>query len=201
MSINTLANAAAARRSDMAPLDTVPKGLDEIARVSATPPTTNPQSQAGAVPGKNATQIETTFNVLFGYIPTEILTLYVAVVAAIHQPNNTTSADWITFIIFLVATPIVVWLVYGAKVKASENRMAFAWAVLPLWEMIAATIAYSAWAFALPNNPFTALSWYSAGLSGVVVLAASTVLGLLSPFFQRPLQATPKPQSSPVMPS
>lgn len=42
---------------------------------------------------------------------------------------------------------------------------------------------------ALPNTPFAEFTdWYSAALSGVMVLVASTVLGLLAPFFQRPLK-------------
>ena len=78
MSINALANAAAARRSDISPVDTVPKGLAEIARAAATPPTAEGIPSPSAGPGETAAQIDTAFNVLFGYIPTEILTLYVA---------------------------------------------------------------------------------------------------------------------------
>jgi TctA family transporter len=77
-------------------------------------------------------------NVLFGYIPTEVLTLYVAILAAIGsakpKPGSVSPAFWITF-----------------------------WVFLALY------------------------SWYSTGLAGVAVLVASTVLGLLAPFFQRPL--------------
>src|SRR6266478_7309036 len=53
----------------------------------------------------------------------EILTLYVAVLAAVQQPNKVTSADWTAFWGFLVATPVVVWLVYGAKVKAANKPL------------------------------------------------------------------------------
>lgn len=189
MSINSLANAAAARRPDMAPLDVVPEGLDEIARASFTTPTadldTAPAPGGGTLQG--AASIDTAFNVLFGYIPTEVLTLYVAVLASIQQPNKVTQAMWITFWCFLIATPIVVWLVYGAKLKAAQKPLPFRYGVWPVWEMFAATVAYSAWAFALPNSPFHEQSWYSAALSGVIVLVASTVLGLIAPFFQRPL--------------
>ena len=103
MSINALANAAAARRSDISPVDTVPKGLAEIARAAATPPTAEGIPSASAGPGETAAQIDTAFNVLFGYIPTEILTLYVAVLAAVHE-EKITAAHWIAFWSFLVAT-------------------------------------------------------------------------------------------------
>ncbi len=39
MSINAMTNAAAARRPDTFPLNTVPQGLTEIARATTTTPT------------------------------------------------------------------------------------------------------------------------------------------------------------------
>jgi hypothetical protein len=189
MSINSLANAAAARRPDFPPFNSVPQRLEEIAAAAATLPTPSP----GGVPpqqppaAQSANAVNTALNLLFGYIPTEVLTLYVAVLAAIQKPAIVTRAEWITLWGFLVATPIVVWLVYGAKVKAAQKQMPVAPRTWPVWEMFAATVAYCAWAFALPNTPFASYSWYSAALSGIAVLVASTVLGLLAPFFQRPL--------------
>lgn len=191
MSINSLANAAAARRSDFFPLNTMPRGLTEIAAAaytspapSATVPGSQPvQTQAG----QSAGAFNTALNVLFGHIPTEILTLYVAVLAAIQQPGTVTHGQWITFWAFLGATPIVVWLVFAAKVQAAQKQLPLAFKTWPVWEMLAATAAYGTWAFALPNTPFAVYTWYSSALAGISVLVASTVLGLLSPFFQRPL--------------
>src|SRR5216684_1050797 len=190
MSINALANAAAARRPDFFPLNETPKGLAGIAKAAATPPAAELQAPGEAALQESSTQIDTALHVLFGYIPTEVLTLYVAVLAAVQRPNEVTSADWIAFWSFLVATPIVIWLVYGAKVKAANKTLPLAVGAWPLWEMLAATVAYCAWAFALPNTPFSEFSWYSSGLSGVAVLVASTCLGLLGPFFQNPLKVT-----------
>jgi hypothetical protein len=68
--------------------------------------------------------------------------------------------------------------------------------------MFAATFAFCAWAFALPNTPFQVFaSWYSAGLAGISVLLASTVLGLLAPLFQRPLGTGAAPAPAPVVPA
>ncbi len=191
MSINMLANAAAARRPDMVPLGVVPRGLEEIAQAANTTPTAAPPAAPGQPPagsaGQGSAQMDTAFHVLFGYIPTEILTLYVAVLAAINQPDQVTNAEWITFWLFLAATPVVVWLVYGAKIKAAQKPLPLAPGTWPIWEMFAATAAYCAWALALPNTPFTDFPWYSSALSGVIVLVTSTFLGLLAPFFQRPL--------------
>jgi hypothetical protein len=202
VSINSLTNAATARRPDFVPLNRVPNGLSEIAAAAAGAPAAN---VGGAQPADGTTTpngVNTTMQVLFGYIPTEVLTLYVAIVAAIH-PSPTTSggvsaiklaapvtyADWAVFFTFLAATPIVFWVVYAAKLKSAQKPIPVAVRTWPVWEMFAATLAYFAWAFALPDTPFRQFenNWYSAGLAGIAVLVASTVLGLLAPLFQRPL--------------
>jgi hypothetical protein len=185
MSINALTNAALARRPDFVPLNSVPKDFKQIA-AAAGATTSSPQR---AAPGgdENGNAINTALHVLFGYIPTEVLTLYVAILAVIQKPGHVTKADWIIFWVFLVATPVIVWLVFGAKLMSAEKPVPWAFEKWPLWEMCGATVAYAAWAFALPNTPFTDYGWYSPGLSGIGVLVASTVLGLLAPFFQKPL--------------
>lgn len=187
MSINSMANAATARRPDTFPFEDVPRSLTQIASASMRPPSAALKADR-LQPLPISAPVDTTFNVLFGYIPTEIITLYVAVLAAIQEQGHVTRAEWLTFQIFLVATPIVVWLVYGAKLKSLEKRLPLAFGAWPVWEMFAATAAYAAWAFALPHSPFSQYSWYSSALSGVAVLVVSTFLGLLAPFFQRPLK-------------
>lgn len=199
MSINSLTNAALARRTDEPPVGAVPKGLGGIAKASAASPAT--------ASAESASGIDTALNVLIGYIPTEVLTLYVAVLAAI-QPASTyeataglaaevaavespgimeiTPGEWSTFYLFLVLTPVVVWLVFAAKLKAEQKPLPIAFATWPVWEMFAATLAYCAWAFALPS-PFADSGMYPPGLAAIGVLVVSTMLGLLAPLFQRPL--------------
>lgn len=192
MSINALANAAAARHVGTTPTGGAPQTLQQIAAAFSKSPVLATPAQNEAPEPEPQGNMETTMNVLFGYIPTEIITLYVAVIAALSTPvasvGSRTSA-WTTFVIFIVATPIVTWLVYGAKLKNLKLPIPIQFNAWPLWEMFAATAAFAAWAFALPRSPFTEFDWYSAALSGLVVLIASTVLGLLAPFFQRPLGA------------
>ena len=132
--------------------------------------------------------INTALYVIFGYVPTEILTLYVSILAALHQPKTPATALWLTFWIFFITTSIVVWLIYAAKIKASQKPVPVAFSQWPVWEMLAATVAYIAWAFALPETPFSEYAWYSSALAGIIVLVASTVLALLAPFFQRPIK-------------
>ena len=136
---------------------------------------------------------------LFGYIPTEVITVYVAVLAAIKKDDF--DVLWVSFVCFLVFTPMVVWLVFGAKMLAAKKSMPVEPRKWPVWEMFAATIAFTAWAFALPNSPFAncellnCKAWYSPTLAGVVVLVTSTVLGLIAPFFQRTLSGDGAPES------
>jgi len=187
MSINSLANAAAARRPDTAPLGRTPQTLDEIAKAASSPPATSEQPPKEQQPPNGKGNIETALNILFGYIPTEIVTLYVAVLAAIGVEGKVTPTEWASFGVFVAGTPVVVWLVYGAKLKNSNLPLPLTYATWPVWEMFAATVAFVAWGFALPQSPFAAFTWYSSALAGVVVLITSAILGLLAPFFQRQL--------------
>jgi hypothetical protein len=197
MSLNYITNAALARRLDFSPVGSVPQGLHEIAAAANTPPTaptgtsppTSLQSSPPPVSSTSADTVTTALHVICGYIPTEILTLYVAVVTVIHHPDKVTHVDWNVLWSFLVATPVVVWLVYATKVKQAGKALPAAPRKWPLWEMSAAGIAFWAWAYALPNSPFADCSWYSSAAAGIIVLVTSTILGLLAPLFQRPIDA------------
>ncbi len=191
MSINSLTNAAIARRSDFTKFDPAPKGLSEIAAAFSEHPKVDQVSDPASDKGANS--VNTALNVLFGYIPTEVLTLYVAILSVLKQPDkvelaNAGSSGWTVFWCFLIATPVVVWLSNGAKVIAANKPVPLAYKTWPVWEMFAATLAYMAWVLALPNNPFIGQSWYSTGIAGIAVLVVSTFLGLLAPFFQKQLK-------------
>lgn len=199
MSINSLANSAAARRLDVGPINAVPETRAEIAAAAATPPENAPpdKQQAGST--------TTAMNVLFGYIPTEILTFYVAVAGTL-QPAATLGAgegaaaagvgaasapmqsQWIAFGCFLVVTPLAVWATYANKVKEAGKALPLTYSSCPVWEMTAALLAFLAWAFALPGSPFREFSWYSPGIASLVVVLTSMILGWGAPFFQKPLQ-------------
>jgi hypothetical protein len=86
-------------------------------------------------------------------------------------------------VIFAVLTPLFVWLVYGGKVKTAGKNLPLSPRTWPLWEMFASAVAFLAWAFAMPDSPFTRFSWYNLTWGAFVVLAVSTALGLLSPIF------------------
>jgi hypothetical protein len=172
MSVNSMTNAAVARRADFQPMNDVPKTHGEVAKAAG-----------GSAVGED-NPINTALQTVVMYLPTEVLTLYVAVLAATESASR-----WTSFLIFLVATPVIVWMVFAAKVKSENRPLPMTPDLWPVWEMVAGTIAFVAWAFALPTTPFSAFTWYSAGLAGVAVTIASTLLGLLAPLFQRPLKA------------
>ena len=180
MSINAVTNQAMGRRPDFPPMNEVPSTYAEMARSAA----------GGYMSEKGATNsVSTALAVLTTYIPTEVLTLYVAVLAALQDPSNKTMlSEWTTFWAFLLATPVVVWLIFAAKLKSADKELPLSLTKWPLWEMAAAMVAYTAWAMAMPNSPFGQFTWYSGPLSGIVVLLASTALGLLAPIFQSPLK-------------
>lgn len=195
MSINTLTNIAVARRTDFAPAGRAPFGAAENAAVASAVPAPLPAGAAPPAvppPVPDPNQINTALNVLFGYIPTEVLTLYVAFCAALERPSEAgkvACAEWLTFGAFVLLTPLVVWLVYGAKVIAAGRPVPWHCRTWPVWEMVAATVAYLTWAFALPGSPFRGQGWYSSAVGALAVLSVSTLLGLVAPFVQRRIEA------------
>ena len=146
---------------------------------------------------------------VMAYIPTEILTLYVATIAALQQGASSSEKEGaaaagaaaagaaaaggdaaaggpldpqlIAFLVYLAATPIFVWLIYAAKFKAREAKLPWKPSEWPAWEMISAVIAYVAWAYALPNTPLKDVMWYSPSLAGIGVMVTAAVLGLVTP--------------------
>jgi hypothetical protein len=85
MSLNSLANAAIARRTDFPPAGKAPSKYSEIAWAASNPPLHATASTGANAPAPTAASVETTMNVVTGYIPAEILTCYVAVLAALDS--------------------------------------------------------------------------------------------------------------------
>ena len=183
MSINAMANAAIGRRSDYPPLGTQPKTIAARAQAASGEPT----------PSNTLT---TAIKTISTYIPTETLTLYVALIAALQTANNNSTSTntyrWIAFWIFLVFTPLAIWITYATKMVSDNKKMPLNPIYWPAWEMIAGTIAYLAWAYGLPNSVFGVFTWYSAPIAGFFVLVTSTLLGMLAGLFQQPLKPTDK---------
>lgn len=178
MSLNAAANAALARRPDYPPADQTPSNLPDVAKAAATNP-----------PGSQTTA--TTLQTITLYIPTEVITLYVALVAALgpiaaKNPDGM-GGRWVAFGVFVLFTPIAQSMTFASKLRGDNKPLPKSVNSWPKWEMIASTLAFLAWAVALPNSPFSVLGWYSPAVAGVFVLAGSTILGMVAPLFQQRL--------------
>src|SRR5437762_6251458 len=117
MSISSMANLAYARRSDVAPMDVGLQNLSEVGAAKAPKPET-------------VSTATSALEAIVAYIPTEVVTLYVAVLAAlgvkvateatpaaatataVPATANAAAAGisplWV-YLAFLILTPIVTW--------------------------------------------------------------------------------------------
>jgi hypothetical protein len=110
------------------------------------------------------------------YVPTEIIAVYTFVIASLERAGLAVS--WA----FLAATPVFVWLVYAARCVEEQKPIPWSWKGWPYWEAISASIAFAAWATALPNSPFINAQWIKDKASwvepehGAIALAIVSVL-------------------------
>jgi hypothetical protein len=213
MSINGMTNVALSRRRDFEPAGrTSSAGVATNAHFSLSAPhaldiqgqppdgmTEGMASGTAVVTGTSADSIQTSLNIIFGYIPTEIVTLYTAASTALTtnmsaDPASVYSSWWL-FSVTAVITPFIVLIVFAGKAGSSEKPMPSllnpkTW---PNWEMFAATMAFVAWAYALPNSPFAQSGPYNPAIATIVLLFTTTLLGLLAPLFQKRIAVSSPP--------
>jgi hypothetical protein len=125
-------------------------------------------------------------NLLVKYIPTEVITLYVATLSAAPAlqdviPNLRTSDIYWAF---TIVTPLLLFLVYVNKRATSGLTPIPTRSEWPWWKLFASMIAFMVWALAVPGNP------YVSGETAAVVAALgavfiSMILNLLEPVFER----------------
>lgn len=120
------------------------------------------------------------------YIPTEMVLVYVAAVAAVRTPAQGPAAgQWVLLIATLVLTPIATWALFAVKVSARGRPFPVSPRVWPWPELVIATLGFLLWAFAIPHTPFEQLDWYRPGLAAVVLLVGTVVLGLTAPLLRQ----------------
>lgn len=179
MSVSSMANIAFARRADVAPEGEGLNSLDEVASATGTPP-------------GSATSATSALSAIAAYIPTEVVTVYVAVLATIGvtQPQGSGPAytPVAVYATFLVLTPVVVWGLYASRAVSAGKRIPRSLRSWPKWEMVAATLAFAAWGAAMPSSPLGIIPGFMPALAGVVALVLSLLIGVFSPIFSiRPL--------------
>lgn len=149
-----------------------------------------PEFQITATPNiVGTTQLERNSNVLDAlvqYIPTESITLYVASMSAEEAlssifPISKESLYWF----FCLLTPILFFLIYVGERKNTGLTPFPKWRKLPWWKLVACTIAFAAWALAIPGAPYLNDRGASGGVvAALIALFASTILSLLEPVFE-----------------
>jgi hypothetical protein len=136
-------------------------------------------------------------SVIANYIPTEILSVYVAALSLIAQAdlsssktggtlaNGLETIKLVTFFIGLALTPIVVWCAFAVKIKAAGGEMPLNPISWPWWSIFAATLSFAIWAVALPSSGMADhyLGGYGNLLAGILVLVAGAMLSMFQPLF------------------
>ncbi len=134
--------------------------------------------------GATETPLAAALDAIVAYIPTEVVTTYVAILAAINTGAESRAGQWAAFWAFATVTPVSVWLIFATKLRAAGKPLPVAPKQWPLWEMFAASVAFAAWGYALPDSPFNDFDWYTPAVATVVILGLTFLLGLVAPLFQ-----------------
>lgn len=136
-------------------------------------------------------QVTNTLSMLVKYIPTESITLYVAALSAVEALKSFSPYITAEFIywFFAILTPVLVLVIYFGKRRVAKLKptipVLWEW---PWWKTIAATIAFLIWALAVPSNPYIDGALKGA-LVGFLAIFVSTILSVLEPLFDRPVEA------------
>lgn len=131
-----------------------------------------------AAPGAGQPNGDARFEILTKYIPTETITMYVAVRSGIEAvasiPKPVGNSAWIAYGIFAALTPLIVLaLAYIAFRDAAATSGTAAQFRPPLYDMAAALLAFLIWGAAVPGlltNPVAQI------ILAVAVTVVSTLL-------------------------
>lgn len=130
-------------------------------------------------------------NVLAGltkYVPTESITLYVATVSAqgVLKDYGLTSSFAYWFFVFF--TPVLLLLLFFNELASAKKEWNIPPRNWPWWKIVASSIAFAAWALAVPGNPLIPPQSANAAAGALAALAAlfvSTILNLFAPLFEK----------------
>ncbi len=132
------------------------------------------------------------------YIPTEVLSVYIAALSLIAQAEPSSgppsvaglghdpleSIKLITFWLGVCLTPAVVWCSFAVKLKARGGVLPLNPLEWPWWSLFAATLSFAIWAMALPSSGVAVFAGvYGNLVAGILVLAVGSTLALFAPLF------------------
>jgi hypothetical protein len=159
MSVNSMVD------SFLGPLARAPRELEQTAR-------------------RSGDQLSAAVKRVVTYIPTEVVATYILLVDLLRE-NVDRMWQWVLFWLFLLATPLAVWVTFVAKIKRADRETKLSnLPIWPWWPMIAATISFGAWAIALPGSVINTLPWFRPAMGAVTIVLAAFVVGLLSKLFR-----------------
>ena len=188
-----MAYSAAARRADYQPAGRPPGTREEMARAATAASSIAPQPGTG-IPSPAAppagSDVTAFLKTATTYIPTEVVTVYVALTNAIEHRGCGSPSLVAAFLLFLLATPALVLVVYASRLHADKRPAPWPLRQWPVFEMVAATVAFVAWALALSVNPVAACPWFSTAVAGVGLVGVTAILGVAAPLFQKPLDSS-----------
>ncbi len=134
----------------------------------------DPNSTNSPKPADIAT---TLINQITRWIPTETITVYVVLLALLAPAASTSpsfTSRWVLFAVMTAINPVVVVLLSMARTESGD---AFK---LPVFEMIIASVAFAAWAFALPDTPLSSISGYNIKWNTAILTATTISIALLA---------------------
>jgi len=108
------------------------------------------------------------------YIPTEIITIYTALVAwQAEKQGADRPLELRYFLVPWIASPLLVLFIWKFITGRNKTGLQF-----PGWAVAASIISFPFWAATLQPTPLSAWSDYDATFTGVVLIVASIVIGL-----------------------
>lgn len=110
---------------------------------------------------------------LIGYIPSEMVALYLFAVGMAASGAQTSHAKllafWVIFFLVWILTPIYMWFVTGRDPKG------------PLWpQVILASLAFPIWVYAT-GGPFALCGWYFGWIASIVLAFVTVIFGIYRP--------------------
>jgi hypothetical protein len=166
------------------------KVVQEKRKVEAEEAAAAPAAGAAAAPdpGTPAGVPSNVVNQLVAYIPTEIITVWVALIAVLNDPKplkgqSICHADWSThWKLAIAAAVLAILLTLGFAYRKFSDTAGVTFKV-PVFGMLAAPIAFLAWAVALPEGPLRSACWYSEQAGAFIVTIATVGIASVAYIF------------------
>jgi len=138
--------------------------------------------QPAVAPAGPTAEIGKALDSIGTYVPTEIMATYLGLLAIIPATSQHRYL-WLIFWLFLVVTPVVVWIgVSAAHPGRGLSLPLVAFKSWPWLSMIAATLAFAVFAISLPGSVVNDLSWFEPWMGSAAILVSAFVLSQVKRF-------------------